>query len=227
VTDLPDGVEGHAEDDESGSAFGRILALSDGVFAIALTLLVLELTLPPGTTGSDLGRALLKLWPNGFAYFLSFFIIGRFWVVHHQVFRYIARYDGRLVLLNLLLLFFVAFLPFPTSVLGQFGRHPIGAVFYAASVAAANAASAAVWWYASGPGHLLRPDVDPAMVRWARVRSVSGAPFFVLTIPIALVAPLAALTLWTVGFPVMRIVISRLYGPQARSRKGTPPLPEV
>jgi uncharacterized membrane protein len=198
-------------------------------FAIALTLLVLELALPPGTTGANLGHALLHLWPNGFAYFLSFAIIGRFWAAHHLGFRYIARFDLRLIWLNLMLLFFVAFLPFPTEVLGRFGAHSIAAVFYAASVSAASAASAAVWWYASGPGHLLRPGVDPAMIRLARIRSFAGAPFFALTIPIAVVSPYAAMALWTVGFPVMRAVIARRHGPRRppAQEQGTAGRPEV
>lgn len=215
------------EDDEPGTAFGRILALSDGVFAIALTLLVLEIALPRGTTGSGLGPALLHLWPSGFAYFLSFAIIGRFWVAHHMAFRYIQRYDVRLIWLNLILLFFVAFLPFPTDVLGRFGAHSIAAVFYASSVAAASAASAAVWWYASGTGHLLRPGVDPALVRLARIRSFSGAPFFVLTIPVALASPYAAMALWSVGFPLMRVALARRHGGPRRRAEGTPSEPEV
>jgi uncharacterized membrane protein len=196
-----------AEDDEPGTALGRILALSDGVFAIALTLLVLEIALPRTVTGNDLGRALLDLGPKGFAYLLSFAIIGRFWAAHHMMFRYITRYDGRLIWLNLLTLFFVAFLPFPTVVLGQFGSRPVAAVFYASSVAAASGASAGLWWYASGPGRLLRSGLDPALVRLARIRSISGAPFFVLTIPVALASPYAAMALWTVGFPALRLII--------------------
>jgi len=206
--------EGRGEDDESGSGFGRILALSDGVFAIALTLLVLEIAVPRGTSGSGLGRALLHLWPKGFAYFLSFAIIGRFWVAHHLAFRYIARFDFRLIWLNLILLFFVAFLPFPMEVLGQFGAHSIAAVFYASSVAAASAASAAVWWYASGRGRLLRSGVDPALVRLARIRSFSGAPFFLLTIPVALASSYAAMALWTLGFPALRLLISVRHRPK-------------
>jgi uncharacterized membrane protein len=196
------------EDDESGSAFGRILALSDGVFAIAMTLLVLEFVLPRPGTGGDLGRILLRQWPKGFAYLLSFAIIGRFWAAHHQGFRHIARFNGRLVWLNLLLLFFVAFLPYPTEVLGTFGGRPIAAVFYAASVAAASSASAAVWWYASGPGHLLRPGTDPGHLRLARARTFSAPVFFVLTIPIAVVSAYTAEAIWAIGFPALRLAIS-------------------
>jgi uncharacterized membrane protein len=200
-------TERYGEDDESGSAFGRILALSDGVFAIALTLLVLQFVLPRGGEGGDLGRILLHQWPKGFAYLLSFAIIGRFWAAHHQAFRHIARFDGRMVSLNLLLLFFVAFLPYPTEVLGTFGGRPIAAVFYAASVAAASSASAAAYWYASGPGKLVRPGTDPALLRLARVRYLSAPLFFLLTIPIAVVSAYAAEAIWALGFPALRLAI--------------------
>src|SRR5918912_128906 len=104
-----------SEDDEVGGAgLGRILALSDGVFAIALTLLVLQFKLPAGYDSQAVGKDLVDLGHYFFAYALSFWVIGRFWYAHHLSFRYIARYDAVLITLNLSLLFFVAFLPFPT-----------------------------------------------------------------------------------------------------------------
>src|SRR5205823_3288104 len=130
----------------------------------------------PNQPGDDLGRTLLHEWPKGFAYLLSVAIIGRFWAAH-LLFRHIARFDGRLVWLNLLLLFFVAFLPYPTAVLGRVGGRPVAAVSYGCSVVAASTASAAEWWYASGPGHLIQPDTDPAILRLIGLRYFT-APLF-------------------------------------------------
>src|SRR5262252_535271 len=139
------------EDDEAGEqGFGRILALSDGVFAIAITLLILEISIPATTDDSGLTKTLLGLWPQYLTYVLSFLVIARFWVTHHQAFQLIGRYDAVLVWLNLLLLMFVAFLPFPTAVIGEHNRSPAAAVLYGATVVAAGMASAAYWWYASG-----------------------------------------------------------------------------
>src|SRR5215469_16375933 len=109
----------HEDDEAVDQGMGRILALSDGVFAIAMTLLILQIAIPATAGDGRLSRALLALWPRYLAYLLSFLVIARFWVIHHQAFRLIARFDTALVWLNLLLLLFVAFLPFPTSVLGQ------------------------------------------------------------------------------------------------------------
>ncbi len=196
----------HEDDEVAEEGIGRILALSDGVFAIALTLLVLEIAGPATTSNAGLPKALLALWPRYLAYLLSFVVIARFWGTHRLAFRLIARDDAALVWLNLLLLMFVAFLPFPTAVLGQHFGSPAAAVLYAISVALASIASMAYWWYASGRGRLLRPDVLPAQVRAMRARSLSAPVFFVLTLPIALFAPYAAEIVWVFVFPLTRLI---------------------
>jgi hypothetical protein len=103
------------EGDEAAAdeGIGRILALSDGVFAIAITLLILEIAVPAKTSDAGLTKALLGLWPRYLAYVVSFVVIARFWVVHRLTFRLIARDDAVLVWLNLLLLMFVASCRFP------------------------------------------------------------------------------------------------------------------
>jgi uncharacterized membrane protein len=105
-------------------------------------------------------------------------------------FRLIARDDTVLAWLNLLLLMFAAFLPFPTAVVGAHAGSPAVAVLYATSVCLASTASAAYWWYASGTGSLLRPDVGRAQIRTMRARGLSGPVFFALTLPIAAFAPI-------------------------------------
>ncbi len=192
-------------DEAAEEGIGRILALSDGVFAIAMTLLILEIAVPATTADADLPKALLALWPRYLAYVLSFVVIARFWVAHHQAFRLIGRYDGVLVWLNLLLLMFVAFLPFPTAVLGEHNGTPAAAVLYAAAVVLAGTASVAYWWYASGRGRLLRPGTGRPRVRALRARGLVGPVFFALTLPVAAFAPNVAEILWFLVFPLTRI----------------------
>jgi uncharacterized membrane protein len=132
-------------------------------------------------------------------------VIARFWVSHRQAFRLIARDNATLVWLNLLLLMFVAFLPFPTAVLGEHSGTAAAAVLYAAAVVLAGAAFTAYWWYASGRGGLLRPDVGAARVRALRARGVSSPVFFALTLPIAAFAPYPAEILWFLVFPLNRM----------------------
>ena len=208
VRKLPDRVWRlpRQEDDEAAEeGIGRILALSDGVFAIAMTLLILEIAVPATTSNADLPKALLHLWPRYLAYVLSFVVIARFWATHHVAFRLIARYDTVLVWLNLLLLMFVSFLPFPTAVLGAHNGSAAAAVLYAAAVVLAGAASAAYWWYASGRGGLVSPDVGASRVRAMRARGLSAPVFFALTLPVAAFAPYAAEILWFLVFPLTRI----------------------
>lgn len=92
----------------------RLEAFSDGVFAISITLLILEIKAPP--SGSALGPELLSLWPSYLAYAISFVVIGAIWINHHAMFDHIVRADEKLLLLNTFHLMFIAFLPFPTAV---------------------------------------------------------------------------------------------------------------
>jgi len=164
------------------------------------------------TSNDELGTVLLNLWPHYLAYLLSFVVIARFWVIHHQTFRLIVRDDTTLVWLNFLLLFFIAFLPFPTSVLGAKESSPAAAVLYAIAVCLTGASSAAYLWYATGRGKLLRPDVGGAQIRAMRARSLSGPVFFALTVPIAAFAPYIAEAVWIFAFPLARMSFVWFFG---------------
>ena len=98
----------------------RVEAFSDGVFAIAITLLILEVRVPSGT--ADVGSALLHIWPSYLAYVTSFLTIGVIWVNHHSVFTLLSRVDRPLVFINTVMLMVVAFIPFPTRLVAEFLR---------------------------------------------------------------------------------------------------------
>ncbi len=117
--------------------YDRTVALSDGVFAIALTLLVLSLTVPHLTPGHQglLGSRLRHQRDEFISYGISFAVIARLWIWHHRLFRALARIDTRITLLNLAYLAFVALLPFPTRVLGAYGEQTAAIVLYASTVA--------------------------------------------------------------------------------------------
>jgi uncharacterized membrane protein len=100
---------------------GRLEAFSDGVLAIVITLLILEIKVPKGAHG-DLGTALAHQWPQYVAYLVSFLIVGIIWLNHHAMFNLLARTDHRLQVLNLLLLLPVSVLPWPTAVLAEYTR---------------------------------------------------------------------------------------------------------
>jgi uncharacterized membrane protein len=197
---------------EPAADLGRILTLSDGVFAIALTLLVLEFAIPPGLSGTGFRRRLADLVPNGLAYALSFATIARFWTLHRLTFRRLVRADGGVVALNFTFLGLVAFLPFPTLVLGNYGDELGGTLFYAACITATSLSSAALFWYVTGRAGLLRPGADPESIRVGRIRFLVATVVFALSIPAAFLDVLDAEVLWVLVFlvgPVVRRLLDR------------------
>jgi uncharacterized membrane protein len=160
---------------ETGRDRDRIVNLSDGVFAIAITLLILDIRvpdIPENMVSSQLPGALLSLWPKYLGYILSFVGISAFWLIHHSIFRPIRSYDRILLYLNFLFLMVVAFVPFPTSLLGEYGDHQLPVAIYAATLAVGRAALAGhtlvhseerpAAGRAPGPRHgALLPDTGP------------------------------------------------------------------
>jgi TMEM175 potassium channel family protein len=152
---------------EGAAGVARVEAFSDGVFAIAITLLILNIQLPKQEQGT-LADALLQLWPAYLAYALSFGIIGIMWANHHNIFRYIGRANHLLVMLNVALLFWVAFLPFPTAVLADHLRHTANrtaaTVLYGGTLTCTALCFNLLWRYAATRRRLLRSDADQHLV---------------------------------------------------------------
>lgn len=146
----------------------RLEALSDGVFAIVITLLVLDLRLPPGPGGLE--AKLVALGPRLVAYAFTFAVVGIYWAGHHALFYLIQRVDKTLLWLNIALLMAVCFIPFPAAILGAHPLDPTAMRFYAANLVAVGAGFAACWGYASA-GHRLIPEgLDRGLIAiaWAR-----------------------------------------------------------
>jgi uncharacterized membrane protein len=178
----------------------RLEAFSDGVFAIAITLLVIELRPPEVEQGSELAEALWDLWPSYFAYFVSFVTIGVFWLNHHRVFLQVRAVDGPLLLLNLHLLLWVALIPFPTAVvadyLGDGGNAARTAlVLYSAVFFLAGLAFGLLFGWITRDARLLDRPPPPEVVRAARFRFMLGLGVYLSALAVSLVAPVAALTL--------------------------------
>jgi uncharacterized membrane protein len=175
---------------------GRVEAFSDGVFAIAITLLILEIHVPE-ETGHGLTEALAHQWPSYFAYVVSFLVIGVMWVNHHALFGHLAKVDRTLVFLNLLLLMVVAALPWPTALLAEHLRNTddarIAGVIYSGLMMVHALIYIAIWWYVTGSGHLLRPTVAIEAARTTRTRFNLGAVVYPATIGLALISPWAML----------------------------------
>ncbi len=191
---------------ERSFGFERLVFFSDAVFAIAITLLALEIQLPDAlfnTSPITFGALMGALVPHLFAYVLSFLVIGIYWTYHHRVFRYIRAYDRRLIWLNLYLLMVVAFIPVPTGLLGQHGGEEGPVVLYAATQTLTGLLAGLLWRHAV-VARLIVPGLSPTIVRRTQIRALGIPLIFLLSIPIAFVAPDVASFLWllsaVVGF---------------------------
>jgi len=175
----------------------RLETFSDGVFAIAATLLVLEFSVS-ATSGPRLGHALLHLWPSYLAYVTSFLTIGIIWINHHYCVQTIARADRTLLFLNLLLLLTVGFLPFPTKLVAQYLQQPgeqAAAYAYAATFVVMSMVYNSWWRYASRGRRLIRNDVPDSTVRAISRAFNPGVPMYGIVLLVAVFSPLASVVL--------------------------------
>lgn len=159
---------------ESGLSFERVVFFSDAVFAIVITLLVLELKVPHigEHTEPALRQSLIQLLPRVAGFVISFLIIGLMWIEHHRIFRYIADYDAGLLWRNLLLLLCVSFVPFPTALFSENFWSRTAFILYAASFGGVATAKLWIWRYAMS-ANLLKSDVTPELERRILRRSMA------------------------------------------------------
>lgn len=174
---------------------GRLEAFSDGVIAIAITLLTIELPVPHG---EHLWASLVDQWPAYLAYFVSFTIIGIMWVNHHAVLEVVRRTDRTLLMLNLWLLAFIALVPWTTHLVAEnledADAH-VAVAIYSANFIGTGIGFNAMWlWITRGP-RLLRPGQDLARLRATRLRFGVGVGVYVVTLVVALVAPLVSMAM--------------------------------
>jgi len=179
---------------------GRVEAFSDGVFAIAITLLILAVGIEQALAEGDLGEQLLDLWPAYLAYAVSFLTIGIMWVNHHAVFRHFASVDRPLLLINILLLMMVAFTPFPTRVVAEHAHggadRRAAALLYGITMTLTAICFFAVWMY--GSRRLLRPDADRREVSGITRSYLPGTPMYAAATLLALASPIASLIVFGV-----------------------------
>ena len=180
---------------------GRIEAFSDGVFAIAITLLVIEIGVPHvEDEGTPLFGALVEQWPSYLGYIISFLQIGVIWANHHNRFRFIERSDHVLLFLNILFLMCVAFIPFPTALLAEYlegaatERETAGAI-YAGTLAVTAVFFTLLWLYAAVNRRLVDRNIDPFVLRAMTRRYLLGAVAYLLVFLLAFANVAASLAL--------------------------------
>jgi uncharacterized membrane protein len=210
---MPSRREAHREihdRQEEELEFGRVLAFTDGVFAIAITLLVLGLDVPPNL--DDIGAALSDRSSDFVAYGVSFAVLGSIWLTHHRFYTLVARFDGRLIVLNLVYLALVALVPFSAQLLGHYSETTDAVIVYAVNLAGISLAFTAQVFH-SFNGGLVKEEVRGERRRYVGPASFVVSGTFLLSIPIAFVDPRLGPIIWlgllVLGGRVMDAIASR------------------
>jgi uncharacterized membrane protein len=208
----------------SGTNTDRMQFFSDAVFAIAMTLLVIDISVPTiSQSVSDaqldgaLWRAIGGEWQSFLAYTISFWVIAINWAGHHRKFRVIKRFDGRLIQLNLVLLFFVAFVPYPTSLVAEYAGSMPGIVLYSLEISIVSVLQWLMWRYAYKQ-HFLDEKVDAGMYGYVSRQFIAVPLVFVLSIPFGYIFG----GIWSMYFWILNWPISAFFGwwePRANSRR--------
>lgn len=180
---------------------GRLEALTDGVFAIAITLLAIEIGVPHITgDGGDLRQAIIDEWPSYSAYAVTFFLIGAYWVNHHRMFRLLTGVNHRFVILNIFFLMAIAIIPFPNAVLAEYLMEPelrgVAAGLYGVAMIALATMFNLVWWYVARHPSLLRPDCDRVALRKVLRSYLMGPLAYGAALALSFVAPLVTVVLY-------------------------------
>ena len=190
--------------DSSGISLNRIMSFSDGVFAVAITLLVLSIhvpNLPTSIADQKLPREIIHLIPVFEAYIISFAVIGLFWIGHHQVFRRFKRHDSGLLWLNLAFLMFIVFIPFPTSLISRYSDSRVALIFYAVSLALAGLTICLLLWYGCHDNRLTVEPVDHVFYKKFMFGYLDMAAIFLLSIPVSIWNVHLARLFWLLIFP--------------------------
>lgn len=176
----------------------RVGAFTDGVFAIAITLLVLELKVPEHLPPGGLVELLPELLPKILGHVISFAILGLYWVAHHNMFQHIKRHDRTLLWLNILFLVFVAAMPFLAGVLAAHPLDPFAVIGYAANLALAGLVLDLIWAYATRGRRLVEPELDEHLVRAVHRRVLMAPAIYLLAILVSFVSLAAAKLLFAI-----------------------------
>ncbi len=198
----------------------RIVFFSDAVMAIAITLLAIDIRVPnvdPAVAAAELPKQLSTMVPTLTTFFISFLVIGNYWISHHRYFGYIKRYDSRLILLNLMFLFFIICMPFLANLLGRYGDVPIVLIVYTLAISALGFSMALIWWYASYGHRLVSADLAPDTIRAINVRLFASPAIFLAAVPFAYVSSTAVILVWWIS-PITVMIATRFSNRARKSR---------
>lgn len=200
----------------------RLILFSDAVFAIAITLLVIEIKIPEihsekePVTDSALLHALGQLIPKFIGFIISFLLIGLYWTIHHRMFGYVTSYDRKLLVLNLLFLFFIALMPFSNGFYSEYAggmvRHDlvVPLSFYVLNFCGVGFTNYFMWRHISDPKRkLTEPPIDPVTLKLAKLRSLTVPCIFLLMLPVAIFTHVIIAVYMPIFIPVILKLLRR------------------
>ena len=202
----------------------RLEALTDAVFAIVMTLLVLELSVPviaEGSAHAELWPRLTDMWPKFLSYGVTFLMLGFMWIFHHRQFSHIKRMDNVFAWINIIALMFVALLPFSTSLLGEYIYEQVPVLIYGGNFIACTLARYISWLYATGNYRLVDRGIDPQEVRVGKVWLPMGGVIFLVGMGVSFLSTIASVYIFAASlifFAVRSTLIYRV-GASRKSSK--------
>jgi uncharacterized membrane protein len=201
----------------------RLILFSDAVFAIAITLLVIEIKVPEihekPIKEAILLHKLAELIPKFVGFIISFLLIGQYWIVHHRMFSFVINYTDRLIWLNILFLFAIALMPFSTGFYSEYVLRGVVSpvIFYTANIALLGFANFLMWRYISDPKRKLTENLTPALSKYFSLRALTVPIIFVIFSFTYLYAPTVAFFI-PISIP---IVMRLIFNPMKKKITGT------
>jgi len=207
----------------------RLILFSDAVFAIAITLLIIEIRVPDfheNVSDTALLQALGHLTPKFIGFIISFLLIGLYWSVHHRMFGFVTSYDARLRFLNLLFLFFIVLMPFSTGFYSEYAGSELFAkqlkvpmTFYVLNFAMAGLVNYSMWRYITNPKHkLAEPPIDIQVAKFAKARALLVPLIFLMMLPVAYLFNV----MYAVYIPMLIPIVIRISKRWIAKKHGTP-----
>lgn len=191
-------IAGEQQDERAGE-LDRLISLSDGVFAFALTLLIVSVEVPDMSdeqARNQLHRDVVALWPQMLSYVIGFLVIAFLWSAHRRTFARVQDFDDQLVKLNILLLMLVAFLPFPTGILGEYGFLAFPAIFFSIVISSISVIHVIIIDHLDVNRQLMTRRGKGFDFARAKTRNFVTGAFFLLSIPLSLIAPGVGQSIW-------------------------------
>jgi uncharacterized membrane protein len=189
-----------------GLEFDRVIFFTDAVFAIALTLLVVQISIPvisdaQANEPSAMWNALSDSLPEFIGFFIAFILIARYWMAHHLFFAQLRAVDRGLIGINLIYLAFVAFLPFPSALVGHYEQNPISVLLFAACLCIISGLEVVEFRHAQR-NHLFRNRMPDDVYRYGVISSLSPVVLFIVTAPLAFISSTLCLVSWLLSIPI-------------------------